>query len=205
MDTLRYVEDTHQYFLGEKELPSVSKILKFGDPAAHQFAQDEAAAERGKAVHRTIYLYINGRLDDSSIHPTIAPYFDAFLRFEIEIARMQGVRFSYYKNLCETPAYHPQALYAGTPDILVRLGNQNVLIDIKTGTLPSWAAQQTAAYRYFPSIYALKPARWAVRLKGDGKYQIGFFHNHAGDLVGFLKHLQKYKGGNIHGNSTGIH
>ena len=63
---------------GELTFPSVTTVLK---PLWDGWIAEPFYLERGKAVHAACAYHEQGILDEGSIHPEVAPYFSAYLRF----------------------------------------------------------------------------------------------------------------------------
>ena len=166
-----YLErDTSKYVIDGTRVPSVTEVLAiagvidFGGVPAHLL---EAAAERGRAVHRVTALYDLGENPEKDASfPRVAGYLDAYKCFRRE------TRFS--PTLCEHSVVSNEHRYAGTLD---RLGKAKAacvwLVDLKTGTtLPAWVGLQLAGYE-LPAralVGTERIKRIALRLKADGRY-----------------------------------
>jgi hypothetical protein len=170
-ETLQFDAEQHRYFLGDRELPSVTAVLGLlerfeGVPAATL----EAAREFGVHVHLACDLDNRGLLDEASLDPALAPYLVGWRKYRAEsgIALLGS----------EVRLYDERLGYAGTCDVVGELNGQRAVIDIKSGAVPRTVGAQTAAYahalgvrrRYcvqlLPNDYratALKdPADWSV-------------------------------------------
>lgn len=159
MPDFSFQPDQHAYILNDRRLPSVTGILK-----AQGFIDDtwftEDARLRGTYVHLACHLYDKGTLDIDELDPALRPYLDAYIRFKTETG------FQVLES--EVPRYHPQYLYAGTPDKIGIL-NGDALIDLKSGALSPWTALQTAAYELF---FDRPMKRFGVQLTNEGKYKV---------------------------------
>lgn len=137
---LNFDAQKHLYILTDgitdEVLPSVTQIL-----SAEGFIPNNGSEwhmEKGSHVHKMIELYLQGVLDEDTLDPLLSPYLQGFRQFQADSGiEIQGV---------ETPMYHPQYLYAGTPDIWGSLNNVSTLIDVKTGSAAKWHLLQLAAY-----------------------------------------------------------
>ncbi len=147
--------EKHVYRLNGRVLPSVTKILEewyridlgrfafYFCPRTGQRIDAtvwEAAQDRGTAVHRMLELCLTGQgVDRAALDPFLAPYLN---QIEAWIDR--------YKPrviLAEKPLFHPEMMYAGTPDIFCECKGikRPVLADGKSGQRGNVGAQ-TAGY-----------------------------------------------------------
>jgi hypothetical protein len=162
--THRYTTDTG------RELLSVTTALREAgviDPT--WFTED--AAIRGTYVHQAIALDHEGDLDDESLDPLIAPYVCAYRRFREESGFVEAA--------WEEQVADEDLGVAGTLDLRGAFPRRALrhpgidLLDIKTGTVPSWVGYQTAAYaRLLPSTLGPLRWRWCLQLCPDGSYRL---------------------------------
>jgi hypothetical protein len=161
----RFVEETHTYYLGPKILPSITQILDAMGYVNKDYFKEEHRY-RGQYVHWVIRLLNEGTLDEADIALQYRGYYDAYKRFVID--------WDVQVMMFEEPLYHPDFLFAGTPDIVgLVLGGIPAIIELKTGTVPKWAALQTAAQAMLIRAWEEQPImrrRWGVHLKADGTY-----------------------------------
>ena len=142
-------ESTHSYRVDGKRKASVTQILDIMGIVS-PFAKSEPHANRGTRIHRILELHDLDKLnydwlDDEEL--TCIKYWDQFKSdFKLE---WSGV---------ERRFYHPDLDYCGTID---RIG-KNLIVDIKTGTIPKSAALQTAGYAMGVSPEPEKLERIAV-------------------------------------------
>lgn len=164
MDLLHFDLVAHRYLLDGRELISVTQALAVAGLLDTRWFTDEAAA-RGTAVHAAIQHFHAGGLDISTIASGIAPYFDAYLAFQMDSG--------FAVAASEERVYDPVLGYAGTLDLrgnFPRSQGGIDVIDLKTGSVPSWVGFQTAAYaRLVPGI---PKRRWALNLRMDGTYRL---------------------------------
>lgn len=161
MQALAFDPAAHRYTLDGRELLSVTQALDAAGFINREWFTD-AALVRGTAVHAAVQAF-----HQTGIAPTddvTAPFFDAYLDFQAEAG--YDVEAS-EERLCD-PVYG----YAGTLDLRGRFRKFMAgtdLIDIKTGSVPSWVGYQTAAYaRLLPPPVR----RWALHLRADGTYRL---------------------------------
>jgi hypothetical protein len=155
-----YTDENHLYTLDGRPLSSTTGILKaegFIDTTWY----NEDARTRGSYVHLTCHLYDKGTLDIDTLDDALRPYLDAYIRFKAETG------FEVVES--EVPHYHPQYLYAGTPDKAGTMEGTDTLIDLKTGVIQSWTALQLASYELF---YDRPMKRFGVQLTDEGKYKM---------------------------------
>lgn len=163
MAEIVFDEARHEYLVGGRLVPSVTQVLSilqdFGAVPADVLA---AAAEFGTHVHQACALDNDGRLDEASLDPSLAPYLEQWRRFMAESGAF--VRAS------ELRVYHSGLRYAGTLDVLADWNGQLCIIDIKTGQVPRTVGAQTEAYRmaYQSQECGVVPRRrYCVQLTAD--------------------------------------
>ena len=162
MAVLDFEPVTHCYTVNGRVLPSVTQVLTAAGFVDPRFYTDEACA-RGTAVHAAVQqFHAGGEL--GPVEAEYAPFLDAYLTF----TDLTG----YAVEASEQRVYDPLRGYAGTYDLLGTLPSYHAgrdLIDIKTGSIPTWVGYQTAAYaRLLPGIVR----RWALNLRADGSYRL---------------------------------
>lgn len=182
----------HRYFLGERELPAVTRIME--DAGIVDFSRVkpdilETARQRGTAVHVACALYDQGTLDYASLADESYGYLAAWILFRHQTGFEPSI---IEKRLCTQ--FHG---YAGTID---RAGSMSkaktpAIIDIKTG-LPGDDAPgiQLAAYECLMKEADLLGSRFrriAVHLTPDGKYRMEP-HENPNDFPVFLSALTLY-------------
>lgn len=138
---LRFDEAKHEYYVGDDRYPSVTEVL---DPLAQLDGIPAdvlaAAAAFGSHVHAACHLYNQGRLDEDGLDPALRPYLEGWK------AWLHDFRASVVAS--EIRCYHPGLRYAGTADVVVRIGKRLYVLDLKTGQLvPRTVGPQLAAYR----------------------------------------------------------
>lgn len=117
----RFDPEQHRYFLGDEEMPSLSKIISplndFGNVPPNVLA---AKAQAGTNIHETIRLWLDGTLDES----TLAEGNKIALEVFKEWWRAYKTDLVEY----ETPTYHKKLKYGTTPDLVF----EEAIVEIKT-------------------------------------------------------------------------
>lgn len=175
MNDFRFDEATHKYYLGNEELPGVTRVLSpLNDFSMIAPEVLQHAADRGKAVHRAVELFCADDLDEDSLCDEIKPYFAAFKQFYAE--KRPKIISS------EQAVYHAEFRYAGTMDLLLELP-ATCYVDIKcTAQLSKTAAIQLNAYQHAHSdmlndLSLCNADRATLRLKKNGTYQFVTHHH----------------------------
>jgi hypothetical protein len=201
MSDLRFDAANHRYYLGDRELPSVTTVLQDVGLVDYSFLradQREEAMLRGRWVMDLVALYLNrGRkLPDAFMkglrdsHPDWMLYFDGWRRFEDETG-FQPVKV-------EQRLFSETYGYAGTADLIGLMNDDLVLPDVKTGIATSAAFFQTAAYLLALgclSDYEHRDKlhkRFAIELHDDGTYKLIAHKDYARDRKVFLSALTVY-------------
>jgi hypothetical protein len=131
-----FKEDTHQYFLGDLELPSVTTILKEIGYVDDRWFRPEHA-ERGKNIHKAIELYEMDDLDWGSIEEEL-PYLERWIEFK----EANQIQVQYTEHI----VHHPDFMYAGTIDWVGVLNDRPTIIDFKSGHSLWWHKAQLCMY-----------------------------------------------------------
>jgi hypothetical protein len=154
MEALRFDAEQHRYFVGERELPSVTTVLRMLDRFERvPPAVLEAAREFGQHVHLACELDNQGVLDEDSLDIALLPYLQGWRRFRAE---------SGFVILgSEQRVVHHKLGYAGTLDVIGTLCiGALAVLDIKSGILPRTVGYQTAAYaEAYGAQHGKKPMR----------------------------------------------
>lgn len=165
---LLFREADHIYTLGGKVLPCVSDLCAPLHRAVYENTpkwQMEAAAERGTAVHAaTVALETTGSSETAEEY---LPYIMAYRDF----LREHSVSWL----LTEQPMYHPEHLFAGTPDRYGSLDGKHTLLDIKTtySVYKPLCRGQLNLYRLMLIARGLKVEKMLIlHLRRDGTYRL---------------------------------
>ena len=168
MADLLFREADHIYTLDGQELPSVSQLCAPLHKAVYENVpqwQMEAAAERGTAVHAaTVELEAAGSAETAEEY---LPYVTAYRNF------LREHRVSW--QLTEQPLYHPEHLYAGTPDRYGAVDGIHTLLDIKTtySVYKPLCRGQLNLYRLMLIAKGIVPQRMLIlHLRKDGTYRL---------------------------------
>lgn len=161
----RFDEASHTYWLGDKPLPGITGIIRACRYSDARWYTDEART-RGSHVHLAIRYLNKGTLDWSSVLDAYLGYVLAYQRF----ARDWQLRLTSF----EEPMFHPDLLYAGTPDLVGTVfGGVPAIVELKTGPVLPWVALQTIAQEMLARAWDTAPVRrrrWGVTLNADGTY-----------------------------------
>ena len=177
--------DRHEYWLGDRQLPSVTDILEdemdFSRVANGTLEYKKAI---GQAVHGAIAL--GETLDPDSVDPAIIGFLNAYQKFMLEndVEIIERNR----------PGFHPLYQFAGTWDEVWRYQGELAMPDIKTVyTMHPATELQTSAYceiRNHDSRAKIK-RRFGLQLGPDGTYKL---HEYKGkdDFRVFLALLTRF-------------
>lgn len=171
MPNLVFKKDTHEYFLDDILLPSVTGILRdLGIIDPSYVTADDLSF--GTKVHDTTKLYDFDDLDESSLDPLLAAYLNGWKKF------LHDTKFVTQRNQIEIPSYSPKYKYGFTLDRNGWIEDKRTVVDIKTSMTPNHLANklQLAAYQsgeneYITSKDKIK-RRIAVHLNVHGTYKI---------------------------------
>lgn len=139
----RFDEGSHKYFLGAKELPSVTTILRDEGLIPSYYRSDEFYRKRGRAVHRMLELTTLNRFDKDNTAPSITRFHRGIVQY-LEIEKPKVL-------MTEQIGYHRTGLFAGTVDQIVMWRDGSLaIVDAKSSDTASQpvkgTAYQTAAY-----------------------------------------------------------
>lgn len=177
----------HEYRLGGERLRSVTELLApLVDLSMIPEERLQFAADRGTAIHRATELDDAGDLDESSVdRENVLPYLQAWRRFreDMEVVNV----------LSEEPMFHPQMLYAGTPDraSFVTISGQRALavIDLKSiAKMTAVIGVQLTGYALLIEANGYPPIDLliGVQLKRDGRYRMHLYKREAPMFLSLL-------------------
>ena len=170
--SIQFDEDTHTYTYAGVKVPSVSTIIN--DLLGSDYSKiDPFYAERGTAVHKAIELHLTGELDESSIDEHVAPYFEAFKKFQ----RDTGFEL----EVTELRVFSRELWFAGTLDLIGHIDGKKYLLDIKTGQKQKWHNIQTAGYAIGFGERDIK--RGCIYVKKNQTYQLHAHTSNADFMV----------------------
>lgn len=182
MTEVVFTESDHSYRVGGARYPSVTQVI--ADMGLYGNAADyftEWSRERGSFVHRIIQWHLSGELDESTIDPVLAPYFDAWRRFEQEAG--------YVSDACEKVMASDFYKFAGTVDHIGHLNGYYCIIDVKTGALSPATAIQMGGYEILMKSPGIR--RFGLRLMDTGKYSLKEYKDRQDSKI-FLAALSVY-------------
>ena len=163
--TFRLDEATHEYWIGDRRLISVTQVLERAGMMDYRFGNDDARL-RGTYVHDAAVMIDRGTLDWTILDPILAPYCRAYEKF-IADAKPEIL-------ISERPMYHAQYMYAGKPDRVMTLNGFRGVFDLKSGSPHPATAVQIASYcelvRVNEDIPFLKG--YSLHLRDDGTYRL---------------------------------
>ncbi len=196
----------HVYTLTEpgkapRVLASNTQILKHRGVINTDYYKPEHAA-RGTYVHGVCDVWNKARLVGSDIEwGEVDQRFIGFCQAWVKFCTDTGFR----AVLSEEKLWH-SADYATTIDAFGYIGEQAVLVEIKTGSFPKWvwlqmALQEQALIERVRAGYITLPGenkfaklsqyprKICVVLSPDGKYKVheGSNHNHTGDALAHVR------------------
>lgn len=185
---LQFNEETHTYYFDNKVIPGVTTVIK---PLMNLDHINEEVLDRkskiGTAAHKATELFDEDNLDESTLHPIIVPYLDAWKKFRDE-TKIEIVS-------SEAKVFNQKYGYAGMYDRIGVLYNEPSLIDIKcTAVLGAHVGNQLAAYKeaHNAENEFQVSKRFAVQLRPDGTYRLEEYKDRS-DFPVFLSCLQIYK------------
>ena len=165
--------ENHKYTADGFSCVSVTTILKelgFVDFSKVPPEILEYASLRGTYTHKAIELYLQGKLNESTLDPAIQPYFQGFKKFasEYELKPLHLEKMFAIKHL----------LLAGTIDFIGFVDSKLTIIDYKTSAkLSKSAALQIGGYLLLANhgvkeLNELIENVMVVQLKKDGTYSL---------------------------------
>ena len=166
--TLQFDAAAHRYTVGGKIIPSVTQIISAVGLYEFDFVSKQTlaiAAERGRIVHTYIEWHEQGLLDESSIDPDLAGYFNAYLA-----AKAAG-EIPASPTAIERRVYSEKYQYAGTLD---QMFGEKWIHDHKTGVESPTHGLQLSGYWLadHPDFWD-KPERLTCGYyRPDGSYKI---------------------------------
>ena len=143
MPDIRFDPKSHQYFLGEEELPSVTRILGEMGLTADLGWIDPVYRVKGQRIHEGCQLVDLGEWDAGSTHPILVPPIQAYQAF------LGGSGFEV--KLIEKPVWSASMRVAGTLDRWgMTTSGKRCLVELKSGSSRPDPATgfQTALYRF---------------------------------------------------------
>lgn len=166
---IKFVEETHQYFLNGDSVPGVSEILQASGLSPDTSFFTEEDRRRGNAVHLATKFLDEDRLNWKTVHPYIEGWVKGYKKFKKDTG--------FQPRLIEHIGYHQIYRFAGRLDRTGVFPNdkRSVLVDFKTGVPNVWAKISTAGYEIMlqGGMKIEKPyLRQVLQLNRDGTYKL---------------------------------
>ena len=187
--SLAFDAATHRYFLDGVAVPNVTRVLEAAGLIDYRFLGErrELYLARGRAVHEATCRHDDHSLAEETLSDEILGYVEAWRAFRRD--------FAFVPELIEHRIWSSRYGFAGTLDRAgrIRCGGQ-VIVDLKTGSVPDWTRFQLAAY-----ASALDhPRAWqrrAVELHQVGTYKVFSYTtgDFGRDFNVFLRALETFR------------
>ena len=169
---VRFEEGPHLYYDGGELIPSVTYILQCTGVATPLNAYMRKALARGRAVHKAIQLFDEGKLDFTTVDSRIEGWLQAFVTWQ----GREGERFKRARN--EVVMHARSHGYVGKADKVVDEPDAHriAVVEFKSGEREDWHALQVNAYQLaaIPAKYRKgldrSPGGWLVYLHKNGTY-----------------------------------
>jgi hypothetical protein len=186
---LRFDPVAHRYFLGDQELPNVTRIIEPCCAGSPWYTEE--ARERGRDVHEATQFHDEGTLDPASLDDETAGCLRGWCRFLAES------RFTI--QFIELPV-HSRLMYAGKPDRVGLLNSKRAILELKSGEPEPWHGVQLAGYNQaVQECLGVPPLkRYGVYLRANGTYRTREYREPE-DFPEFLRMLGHYWWMNRHG------
>ena len=170
---LLFKEETHEYFVKNIRVPSVSEILRVGGFTEEMpWKAAKVKAVLGTYVHHAARLYLDNNLDEATVVDDVAEYFAGVKQFlDKECADKSCVIVK------ERPLYSTRWGFAGTCDLVILKKKKYILIDYKTSNeiYPATALQLAAYATLIEENLGIKISeRWVAHI-GRNKHSIKKF------------------------------
>ena len=194
----RFDKESHTYWWDDELVPGITSVLKHSAGAGLYYGNGcpEALAnfgkDRGTKVHQACQYLVEGTLDLDTLDPQLVPFVGAWDKW----LRASGFHVGYL----ETPMIRLSPVrYAGTPDYIGSIGDDDVVVNLKSGTsgVPRWAGVQMAAETHLLDEWASEanPRRIGLQLRPGGEYRVREFprNEYLADLNCFVAALTLYR------------
>lgn len=159
--TLTFDPATHTYRLNNSPVPSVTRIISAVFPTMYAGIRDAAyAMQKGQAVHAAAALIARDNLGT----------YDPQIEGQVAACRKWFADTGAVPMEVEKPVGHELYRYAGTADLVCKIGGKLVIVDWKATVTPhcQW---QLGAYEA-AGKFGCKTG-FAVQLNEDGTYNTG--------------------------------
>ena len=141
----------HRYWLGDEEMPGVTKIIApLNDFSKVPKDVLQAKAQAGTDIHLTAKLWLDGTLDESSLAEGNKIALDLIVGWLYEQGYESDLTSGKFGKLVEweNPTYHEKLKYGTTPDLVF----DEAIVELKTRTFKPYVdpVQLIAQAKCFP-------------------------------------------------------
>jgi hypothetical protein len=185
------LDDKHIYRVDGREVPANTRILEDqGLIDLDGIPRDRLAYKSalGTAVHYAIHLHETHNLDEKSLHPEIAQYFQAYKKFsevfKFEPRHTELMLYSKIWGFCTT--LDLQGPFVWNKKEIEAILEIKCSWNMRAANAIQTAAQQIAFEENYPDIKIR--GRFGLQLKGTGNYDV-FEYNNPRDKNTFLSAL----------------
>lgn len=152
---IRFVEETHKYYVADKEIPSATTIISkvLGNPFAKETIYMRQARDKGTMIHKAISDFIV----DGKEPEFIFPEFDNFL----ELSKKHDIVWDLSEQIIYNNVEGME--YAGTLDLFSLLSEE--ITDIKTGStkqIKKWTIQLSLYAQALRDIFGIKVSKGSI-------------------------------------------
>ena len=161
-EEFQFEEATHQYKYNGKVIPSVTQVIRA--VLGHGWSAAEWYMQRGRAVHACAAFIAQGV--DFKSDPQISGQVAAIKKFYAEV-KPEVIS-------CEQKMVSMLFRFAGTADLICRIGGKRLLIDFKASLDFERTALQLGGYAILAAESRIPEIKYgrAVVIKADGTYQM---------------------------------
>jgi hypothetical protein len=181
--SLTFNEEEHVYRWQGRVVPSVTAVIAAAGCMGDLSFIDPWYMRRGTALHKATKLWDEGRLDEATVDPAIAPHLRAWREF----VTMNRADLEILES--EHPRYNATYGYAGTPDRIALWRGKLAVIDLKAGGKMPFHALQLSGYA---GMIDDCEVRLAVHLGGDERWKLETYADR-GDWQVFTSALALYQ------------
>lgn len=179
---IRFDEKEHRYFIGKREVLSVSKVLELAGIIDKRFIS-EWHLDRGVKLHQALEYLDLGALDLGSVDERILPHVQAYQKFLSDTgAKIIAIEQIVYSKLFD---------YCGRLDRIMTLNGRNIIVDLKTNSDPPHSGMQLSAYAQAAEESGLKTyGIYVLKLKANDTYKLIKKENKLTDFLGHLRRIE---------------
>lgn len=170
---VKYIDETHQYFLGKKEIPSVSKLVEYACGTSYASVSPETlqkASEYGTSVHNAIEMFESENVIEQGLESQVGVYQELKKKYLLEVGSMEQI-VTDGKN------------FAGRYDIL---DTQGYLWDIKTTSRPYIEKWEWQLSLYAYALKSTTKVAYVIYIPKKGKSKVIMINLHSKEEVEIL-------------------